>query len=92
MAALFGAALEVLSAMPGEDISVETLIPALKGLLGVEQQRDLVKAQLAMRKRRPGESIAELAHDIRCAVRIAYYELDASAQEKLALDQFIRAM
>ena len=39
MAALHSVALEVLTAMPGHAISVETLITALKSQFGVEQQR-----------------------------------------------------
>lgn len=45
-----------------------------------------------MRKRSPGESIAVLGDDIRQMAQRAYYNLDALAQEALALNQLYKVI
>ena len=45
-----------------------------------------------MRKRKPGESIAALADDLRQMAQRAYTDLDAKAQEVLALNQLYKSV
>ena len=49
-AALRGAALEVLTTVPSEGVTLEDLHSALKNRFGMDQQSELVKAQLNRRK------------------------------------------
>ena len=70
--ALHGAAAEVLTTMPPGGITLAGLRSALNNQFGVEQQSELVKAQLSGRKRQPHEKMGDLAYDIRRAVGIAH--------------------
>ena len=90
-AALRGVAAEILTTLPPGAITLAGLRSALNNRFGIEQQSELVKTQFANRKRKPQESIGELAHDIRRAVGSAYADMATSAQERLALDHFVQA-
>ena len=91
-AALHGVAAMVLTTLPPGAITLAGLRLALNNRFGIEQQSELVKTHLVNRKRKPQESIGELAHDIRRAVGIAYADMAASMQERLALDHFVQAL
>jgi len=49
-------------------------------------------SRLEMRKRNPGESVAALADDLRQISQRAYVDLDARAQEVLALNQLYKSV
>ena len=91
-AALRGAASEVLTTIPLEGATLADLYSALNNRFGMEQQSELVKAQLRGRKRHPHETIGELAHDIRRAVGIAHANMAPEYREELALDYFVQAL
>ena len=55
----------------------------------MDQQSELVKAQLSGRKRRSQESMGELAHDIRRSVGIAHANMPPEYREEIALDHFL---
>ena len=92
MAALRGVAAEVLTTMPPGAITLAGLRSALSNRFGIEQQSELVKAQLSGRKRQPHEKMGDLDYDIRRAVGIAHANMAAPYQEDLALDYFIQAL
>ena len=92
VAALQGVVAEVLTTLPPGAITLAGLRSALNNRFGIEQQSELVKTQLANRKKKPQEFIGELAHDIRRTVGIAYADIAASAQESLVLDHFVQAL
>ena len=75
VAALRGAATEVLTMMPPGGITLAGLRSALNNRFGVEQQSKLVKAQLSGCKRQPHEKMGDLAYDIRRAVGIAHADM-----------------
>ena len=77
-AVLRGTALEVLTTVPSEGVTLEDLHSALKNRFGMDQQSELVKAQLNGRKRRSQEPLGELAHDIRRMVGIAHVNVPPS--------------
>ena len=92
-AALRGAAREVLTTVPEDGETLEDLYSALKNRFGMDQQSELVKAQLSGCKRRSQESLRELlAHDIRRSVGIAHANMPLEYREELALDHFLRAI
>ena len=92
MAALCGTAAEVMTTMPPGGITLAGLHSALNNHFGVEQQSELVKAQLSGRKRQPHEKMGDLASDIRRAVGIANANMAPLYQEDLSLDYFIHAL
>ena len=92
VAALRGAAAEVLTTMPPGAMTLAGLRLALSNQFGIEQQSELVKAQLSGRKRQPHEKMGDLAYDIRRAVGIVHANMAAPFQEDLALDYFIQAL
>ncbi|CAC5418989.1 unnamed protein product [Mytilus coruscus] len=59
---------------------------------GSTRQQNRWLSRLEMRKRNPGESIAALADDLRQMAQRAYIDLDARAQEVLALNQFYKSV
>ena len=58
----------------------------------MDQQSELVKAQLNGRKRRSQEPLGELAHDIRRLMGIAHTNMPPEYREEIALDHFLRAI
>ena len=91
-AALHGTALEVLTTVPSEGVTLEDLHSALKNRFGMDQQSELVKAQLNGRKQCSQEPLGELAHDIRRLVGIAHTNMPPEYREEIALDHFLRAI
>ena len=92
VAELRGAAAEVLTTMPLGAITLADLRSARNNQFWIEQQSELVKAQLSGQKRQPHEKMGDLAYDIRRAVGIAHANMAAPYQEDLALDYFIQAL
>ena len=84
--------MEVLTTVPEEGATLEDLYSALKKRFGMDQQSELVKAQLSGHKRRSQESMGELAHDIHRSVGIAHANIPPEYREELALDHFLRAI
>ena len=82
----------VLTMMPPGGITLAGLHSALNNCFGVEQQSELVKAQVSGRKRQPHEKMGDLAYDILRAVGIAHANMAPLYQEDLALDYFIQAL
>ena len=91
VAALRGAAADVLTTMPPGGITLSGLRSALNNRFGVEQQSELVKAQLSGCKRQPHEKMGDLAYDSH-AVGIVHANMAPLYQEDLALDYFIQAL
>ena len=87
-----GTALEVLTMVPSEGVTLEDLHSARKNRFGMDQQSEVVKAQLSGRKRRSQEPLGELAHDIRRLVGIAHANMPPEYREEIALDHFLRAI
>ncbi|KAL2087245.1 hypothetical protein ACEWY4_018304 [Coilia grayii] len=91
--ALEGPALQVLLDLsPTEQRDYMALTTALERRFGerrtVEQRRD----QLTSRQRASSESLGSLAADVRYYARQGYPQLDAAAQEELALHAFLQAL
>ena len=59
---------------------------------GSTRQQNRWLSRLEMRKRKPGESVAVLADDLRQMSQRAYVDLDARAQEVLALNQLYKSV
>ena len=68
------------------------LIQRLGQRFGSTRQQNRWLSRLEMRKRKPGESIAALADDLRQMAQRAYTDLDARAQEVLALNQLYKSV
>ena len=90
--ALRGTASEVLITIPSGGVTLSSLHSALNNRFGVEQQSELVKAQLSGCKRRSHETMGDLAHDVRRTVGIAHANMAPEYQGDLALDNFIQAL
>jgi len=87
-----GTVTEVVTTIPDGVVSQLNLIVALKHQVGVEQQRELVKVQLAVKSESPVTLFGNW-HMIFChMVGITHEGMGASAQVSLALDHFIQAL
>ena len=68
----------------------DKLVIALGRRFGGEYRQDSWLSRLEMRKRKPGESVADLGDDIWQMAQRAYYDFDHCSQEQLALKHFYR--
>ncbi len=68
-----------------------TLVKRLEKRFGGYKQKPLWASQLENRKRRLGESIAELGDDIRRLTRKAYDNLGTAAQDMLGMQQLLKS-
>ena len=68
------------------------LVLRLRNRFGHTKHQALWLNKLDNRKRQRGESIASLGDDLRQLSQKAYSDLDPTAQEKLALNQFYRSL
>lgn len=75
-----------------DKVSYRTLVNKLNQRFGSTKNQNRWLSKLEMRKRSPGESIAVLGDDIRQMAQRAYYNLDALAQEALALNQLYKVI
>ena len=83
VAALHGSVTVVLTTMPDGPAVLIDSISALQSRFCREHQSELVKVQLAVRKRKPNKSIGELMRDVLCVVRIMHLDIAASTLESL---------
>lgn len=68
------------------------LVQKLGSRFGSTRQQNRWLSRLEMRKRQSGESVAALADDLRQMAQRAYIDLDARAQEVLALNQLYKSV
>ena len=72
--------------------SLSKLVDVLKSRYGGERQAEKYKAELQIRRRKPGESLSELHQDIRRLMALAFPKLMADAREEIACDHFTQAL
>ena len=90
---LCGSARAVLADLPArERYSYTSLDRALRARFGTDDQSELFKAKLRSRVKQKGESLQELAHDVRRLVRLAHPSASSQTHEDLTKDQFIEAL
>lgn len=92
-ASLNGAARELLSDLaPYERTDFDILVTALKNRFEPDSQQDVYRFQLKQKLRQKGESLPDLAHEIKKLVRKANPTATALMRESLAKDAFIDAL
>lgn len=79
-----------MSLSPVDRRTYQSLTHKLDQRFGSSKHKNRWLSKLEMRKRMPGESIAELGDDIRQLAQKAYCNLDIEAQESLALNQLFK--
>ena len=90
-ASLKGQARTFYMSLPAEDKGTYTaLVYSLGQRFGSTKHQNRWLSRLEMRKRLPGESIANVGDDIRQMAQKAYRDLDEKAQEALALNQLYK--
>jgi hypothetical protein len=90
---LCGSARAVLADLPArERYSYTSLDRALRARFGTDDQSELFKAKLRSRTKQKGESLQELAHDVRRLVRLAHPSASSQTHEDLTKNQFIEAL
>ena len=72
--------------------SYEKLVTSLRRRFGSENRQESWSSKLEMRRRKPGESIADLGDDIWRLTQRAYCNFDHRSQEQLALKHFYRVI
>lgn len=75
-----------------EKRTYEALVQRLGQRFGSTRQQNRWLSRLEMRKRKPGETVAALADDLRQMAQRAYTDLDGRAQEVLALNQLYKSV
>ncbi|MES9883154.1 MAG: hypothetical protein ABW185_20005 [Sedimenticola sp.] len=85
------AQLYLLNLSEAEKDSFTILSSKLAARFGGNQQKPLWASRLENRKRKPGESIAELGDDIRRLTRKAYSNLGIAAQDMLGMQQLLKS-
>ncbi|CAC5369859.1 unnamed protein product [Mytilus coruscus] len=81
-----------MSLSPGDRRTYQMLTQKLDQRFGSSKHKNRWLSKLEMRRRMPGESIAEVGDDIRQLAQKAYYDLDSAAQESLALNQLFKVI
>ncbi|CAC5410330.1 unnamed protein product [Mytilus coruscus] len=81
-----------MSLSPGDRRTYQMLAQKLDQRFGSSKHKNRWLSKLEMRRRMPGESIAEVGDDIRQLAQKAYYDLDSAAQESLALNQLFKVI
>ncbi len=93
LVALKGPALELACTLcKGSESNYVDLVKVLERRFGSERQRVRHRAELISRRRRPGETLAELGQAIRKLVRRAYPDSGVEFQEEFAIEQFKNAL
>ena len=77
-----------MSLSPEDRRAYASLVQKLDQRFGSSKHKNRWLSKLEMRRRIPGERIAEVGDDIRQLAQKAYCNLDLAAQESLALNQF----
>ncbi len=76
-----------------EDLTYSQLIEKLRRLYGSLDQQEKVEAELSARRRRPGETLAELYQDIKCLMMKAYpNDVTTNMGERVAIEHFLKAL
>jgi len=89
--ALKGPAAQLL--LETEDLSYQRLVKRLRARFGTENQKERFQVELQCRRRKPNESLRDLAHDIRRLMMLAYPgESHTAMAEGFAKDHFITAL
>ncbi|CAC5426210.1 Transposon Ty3-I Gag-Pol polyprotein [Mytilus coruscus] len=81
-----------MSLSPDDRRTYQMLTQKLDQRFGSSKHKNRWLSKLEMRRRMPGESIAEVGDDIRQLAQKAYYYLDLAAQESLALNQLFEVI
>lgn len=79
-----------MSLSPEDKRTYQSLIQKFDQRFGSSKHKNRWLSKLEMRRRMPGESIAEVGDDIRQLAQKAYGNLDLVAQESLALNQLFK--
>lgn len=74
------------------DITYENLISRLRQRYGLESQAETFRTQLKCRRQKERESLADLLHDIRRLVTLAYPAPASEITEAIAIDAFLDSM
>jgi len=75
-----------------EEMSFRQLIARLRSRFGSLEMEEKYQAELQCRRRNPGESLRELAQDIRRLMILAYSDDRSPMSERLAKEHFISAI
>lgn len=90
---LTGSALSFVEGLPAQDkSSYQTLCHALESRFGAEHLAMLYKAELLQKTRKKGQSLPELAQEVRKLSDCAYPNFPVDAKEELATEKFIEAL
>ena len=93
LVSLKGQALEVACSLNKElQSNYAELVKVLDRRFGSERQRVRHRAELSTRRRRPGETVAELGQVIRKLVKRAYPDSGLAFQDEFAIEQFKNAL
>ena len=79
-----------MSLSPEDRRTYQMLTQKLDQRFGSSKHKNRWLSKLEVRRRMPGESIAEVGDDIRQLAQKAYFDLDIAAQESLALNQLFK--
>lgn len=91
IARLDGPAASVLDGIQAP-LTYMAIIGALDVRYGNHHMQEVFKAQISDRRRRPGETLQELAADIQSVARLAYPAYDTNAREDRMIEIFIAAI
>jgi len=72
--------------------SLSKLTQLLKSRFGGTARADKFRMELRSRIKQPGETLEKVHQDIRRCMALAFSDVDAKAQERLACDYFIGAL
>ena len=77
---------------PENTDSLTKLVELLKARFGATKQSDKHRMELKLRRRKQGETLTSLHHDIRKLMALAYPSVQVECRESLATDYFIDAL
>jgi len=72
--------------------TIEKLMALLRNRYSGARQSDKYRMKVRLRRRRPGEPLSSLHHDIRRLMTLAYPTLQPEARESIACDHYIDAL
>ena len=92
-ASLTGDSRKLLAGLSDTDCKqYSTIVGRFEARFGMEKQAELHQARLHNRLQNKGESLQELASDIRSMVDLAYQDVGANIQERFAVQHFVDAL
>ena len=93
VASLKGPALELFAHLPDADrTDFSRLSSALEGRFGAANQEPWFRSQLRRRRRKPGETLPQLAREIERLVSLAYPAATMVLRDSLSCDHFLDAL